>query len=855
VKLIAALASFFFICQAVCPLSEWQDSSLTRTNKHCSLPSSVNSGYLDRATHDIGNIVLTVGTGGYFGVYEEYGGPPCEYPAHSYIEYIQLGGYWIGGIAKRDTLVSTGVREYIWGSAEFWGDHSPPKPMIRRSSIETSPDFSEEAVSEQDLVAIFTDTISSPFLTENDRYDGRPHLPLGIEVTQRTYAWSMMHVDDFVIFNMELRNIGQEDLHDMYFGINVLGGVYSWLKDWPLSWDDELCGFLKTYRIDPRCDFDDTLNIAYIIDNDGDPNESGQFDEMSPKGAAGLVFLQAPETSTRLNYNWWTYYFTPDMDFGPRRKGTENDPFRNMFNRLGHPLGDKNKYYVLSHPEQDYDQLFTAVDHTPWGWMPRPTYAVDIADGDDTPFLLSIGPFHLNPGETVPVVFAVVCGDNVHRRPDDFEFYFDPYAPEPFYRKLDFMELAENARWAKWVYDNPGFDTDGDGYKGEFHTCCYDSVIDEYGQVTCLREDTVYHTGDGVPDYRAATPPPPPILRVSTGLDEFNTGFIRIRWNGLMSETTPDVFSGELDFEGYRVYLSHSPVNSEFVLVSSYDREDYNRWVWSPDKWRWALVEPPFVLDSLKKLYGDGFDPGNYGMNNPMYVANPGGYDSLYYFDRQDWNASDLIDTTGIHKLYPDQPYPSTLDSDSAGIHFPDELTEDGRFKYFEYEYTISDLLPSRQYFVSVSAFDYGSPGHGVGALETKPTINMVSTYAQNPASIAEEKKLNVIVYPNPYRIDARYRSIEGGGFEGRGREDMTDERVRAIHFTNLPHKCTIRIFSIDGDLIREIHHDFPEDSPESMHDKWDLITRNTQAPVSGIYYYAVESQYGSQIGKIVLIM
>jgi len=33
------------------------------------------------------------------------------------------------------------------------------------------------------------------------------------------------------------------------------------------------------------------------------------------------------------------------------------------------------------------------------------------------------------------------------------------------------------------------------------------------------------------------------------------------------------------------------------------------------------------------------------------------------------------------------------------------------------------------------------------------------------------------------------------------------------------------------------------------------MITRNTQVPVSGIYYYSVESAFGNQLGKIVIIM
>ena len=160
--------------------------------------------------------------------------------------------------------------------------------------------------------------------------------------------------------------------------------------------------------------------------------------------------------------------------------------------------------------------------------------------------------------------------------------------------------------------------------------------------------------------------------------------------------------------------------------------------------------------------------------------------------------------------------------------------------------------MPSQLYYVSVTAFDYGSPGHGLGALETKPVINTVAEYPQNPPSLIESKTLSVVVYPNPYRADGQYRA---NGFEGQGLEHLPDERVRALHFTNLPNKCIIRIFTIDGDLVREIDHNCESSDPQCMHDQWDLITRNTQAAVSGIYYFSIESSFGNQIGKFVLIM
>ncbi|MGB2696929.1 MAG: T9SS type A sorting domain-containing protein, partial [Candidatus Zixiibacteriota bacterium] len=76
----------------------------------------------------------------------------------------------------------------------------------------------------------------------------------------------------------------------------------------------------------------------------------------------------------------------------------------------------------------------------------------------------------------------------------------------------------------------------------------------------------------------------------------------------------------------------------------------------------------------------------------------------------------------------------------------------------------------------------------------------------------------------------------------------------RRIHFINLPPKCTIRIFTLDGDLVREIKHDKDPDDPTATHETWDLITRNTQAIVSGIYLFSVESDQGDQVGKFVIV-
>jgi len=35
---------------------------------------------------------------------------------------------------------------------------------------------------------------------------------------------------------------------------------------------------------------------------------------------------------------------------------------------------------------------------------------------------------------------------------------------------------------------------------------------------------------------------------------------------------------------------------------------------------------------------------------------------------------------------------------------------------------------------------------------------------------------------------------------------------------------------------------------------KWDLVSRNGQDVVSGVYLYTVESDYGTQVGKFVIL-
>jgi hypothetical protein len=258
----------------------------------------------------------------------------------------------------------------------------------------------------------------------------------------------------------------------------------------------------------------------------------------------------------------------------------------------------------------------------------------------------------------------------------------------------------------------------------------------------------------------------------------------------------------------------------------------------------WVLDEIPFALDSLTNLYGPNFDPHNFTRISPL-IAN----DTPYYFEAHGANASSLALPGGIRKVYPEATNPGT---DSARWT-PDDLTLEHGIplpKYYEYEYVHENLLPTVPYYVSVTSMDFGSPASGLPALESSPVNSAIQEYPLTPSDTVAAKHLDVYVYPNPYRIDANYA---GQGYENR-LGNLPPDRARRIHFANLPAVCKISIFSLDGDLIRSWEHDYSPTDPQAMHDAWDLITRNTMLVVSGLYYWVVESEGRTQIGKFVII-
>ncbi|MCI0707142.1 MAG: hypothetical protein L0Y80_06650 [Ignavibacteriae bacterium] len=130
----------------------------------------------------------------------------------------------------------------------------------------------------------------------------------------------------------------------------------------------------------------------------------------------------------------------------------------------------------------------------------------------------------------------------------------------------------------------------------------------------------------------------------------------------------------------------------------------------------------------------------------------------------------------------------------------------------------------------------------------TKPFLSsdvfrFVATSGYIDVEKARKELENIKVVPNPYLANALWEP-KNPYTSGRG--------PRAIHFTHLPSKCTIRIFTISGELVDEIQHDNPFGDGTAT---WDLLTRDNLSVSYGVYIYHVDAPgIGQKSGKFAII-
>ncbi len=158
-----------------------------------------------------------------------------------------------------------------------------------------------------------------------------------------------------------------------------------------------------------------------------------------------------------------------------------------------------------------------------------------------------------------------------------------------------------------------------------------------------------------------------------------------------------------------------------------------------------------------------------------------------------------------------------------------------------KYVYLDSRVALGYGYYYSVTSFDTGHDSWAVDPSVTVPPLES-SVHANRRIEpfytrlLPAEDLKEVVVVPNPF-----YRS---SGFALAG-------DVKRIQFEGLPPSCTIRIYTLRGDLVKTIDH---QDTASGIA-SWNQISDNGLYVKSGMYFYVIESSSGETIkGKFAII-
>lgn len=120
-------------------------------------------------------------------------------------------------------------------------------------------------------------------------------------------------------------------------------------------------------------------------------------------------------------------------------------------------------------------------------------------------------------------------------------------------------------------------------------------------------------------------------------------------------------------------------------------------------------------------------------------------------------------------------------------------------------------------------------------------------TFVASAGTIDEAKAKDALddikVVPNPYVAQASWE-VKNPFNSGRG--------PRLLQFIHLPAQCTIKIFTVSGELVKEIEHNTAfADGTEY----WDMLTKDNLGIAYGVYVFYVDAPgIGTKIGKFAVI-
>ncbi len=861
---------------------------------------------IDQILHNVGNIRTTVDNAGYVGGYSYYGLPSGEWPRNSGHDYLAEIKYWMGGVSPTgDTLVANTWDEFqavqmIASGAEDY------KILLSTDSTryyqydpsdtvglgKGNPAFGwrvyDPETQSYEYAENFNPIDSSfyaggPLALQQSHYvfddaAGGTSL-MGLQVTHTMLQWNYCYNEDISFIILEITNTSSVDYTNFTFGLYA---------DFDIGGPD---GTGENGRLGDVVDYDVAENLCWTYDLDGyDPG-------WGPTVTTGMMGTKLLETPDNIGM---TGVRTGEWEQVPSDFPTDDIPRFELMNAavFDDPLPPTDQYYI---------QCTRGIDLTA-GKTVRVVYAL-VAGADEMALRANsdraqalYDKHFVGPQPPVAPTLMVRGGDRkVYLSWNDTsEVSIDPLSgQEDFSGYKLYRSDNQGKTWGQTIYStgNSCMTTDyralttfrveeaGDPIPHSYvDTGLYNGV--EYWY--CL---SAFDLGDSTV--------PVDVLQNGFGSPEVATNVIKV----VPSKDPAGYYEAAATVQ--RTYAGNDQPSDGSVYPLLFNKDSLNGSDYqvvfedTPRRTYWHLINvttgdtllaqqtrvegDPGLYDVVAGLRvvvrdGDrepkatvqtGFAGSDttlaihtfYGPSIPNFTGNPANAYGGAHF-RSDYelrytgtntSAPSVIEYwTGDPRRY-DVPFEvwntttnervslAVYDLDDDGAYQPYDLLTIVNYPYDETGDLTGDAFP--YYYSWMFDWDDAAYTPAVGdvfTIDGAPLNGPEDIFAFKidgiNASDAAHDLAKIKVVPDPYF--AQYSSrVETG------------EGQSVIEFQNVPDKCTIRIYTLSGDLVETIAH-----ASETGTARWNLQSTNQQQVASGIYIFHVESPYGERLGRFAII-
>jgi len=790
--------------------------------------------------------------------------------------------------------------------APEWGDDDDEDGLVDEEIL-NGYDDDEDGLIDEDFGQIGNQMMVAT-MYDNTRLASElypDHSPLGVQVVQQTYAWENDDVDDFVGFEFLIKNISVMPIEDVYIGFYADSDIG--LRARPQASEDDMAGYWEgmVRTQDGSCEF---VSIGYMYDEDGDGGEA--------PGYFGICFLghdtdptgrTAPPRVEIRSFQAFSgrqpfdqggdptndaerYELLSSESFDPNTQAGRSSDFR--------ILVSAGPFRVLE-PDRTLQFQAAMVCGTGLEGLRRnaaeavrtyrgnyfdrerlyaPNSADDVSGRNGRETRLCREDFTAPPGGQNPIFTfrpdfmdtSCVVQESLIGEPalsdQDLILVLDPSDPD-FGKHCIYVNMDNCAECARQNCEACPRQAAADL---RLSWNCWDPSVPDDQKVGC----TGVNGNETQITWLVGMAPPPPGMRLWPTDNK-----VHVYWDD-RSERSRDLRTNQIDFESYRIWradnwarpfgssLENGPESNLWQMIAEFDLDNYYYR-------RRTSADGTVRVDTLPLGRNTGLDLVSY---TPACLADtlPGGrleglpaamrqvvladVNGLYQF-RPALRDRDGNPVPGLEGLLPWEGYPAQMDTIFAITPRARITNEVPKRAVKYYEYVDRDVHNGFIYFYSVTAADHairrraGVPQEiwdvtGAGQAGD-PGSSFSNTVPAASAQTAEERARrgpNIYVYPNPATREAvaEFQQLSPNA------DDPTGVRVA---FANLPRaRNTIKIFTEDGDLVQTLLHDGTGGYGQAT---WNLVSRNGQEVVSGIYLYAVHSdddRFEDFIGKFVVI-